>query len=535
MSPQSHRPLRPPTLLDAFIPVGFLIVGLACAVYLFGGDSIGGPVQLVMALSAVIAGLVGFKNGFTVNKLTEAAVESIGSAMGAIFILLSVGALIGAWNISGTIATMVDLGVRILNPNWFYLTAAVICALIALGIGSSWTVMGTVGVALVGIGGALGVSTAMTAGAVISGAYFGDKMSPLSETTNLAPAVAGTDLYTHIRSMMATTIPSILIALGIYTFLGLRTRGASEITLEAELTAIGSVFYIGWVTLIPLAVVIIMAVRKAPPVVAILAGALTGAIIAMFTQSDLILAFVDDPDLATPWALLKGVWEAMASGFVPDTGLPKLDEIVGGGGMASMLTTVWLIMMALAFGGIMNACGFLARLIMPLTRLAKGERGTVVATGVTAMGINVLAADQYLAIVLTGNVYKADYERQGIAPQTLSREIEDTATVTSPLIPWNSCGAYASGVLGVATVAYLPFAFFNWINPIVSFIYAILGKQIQRVPKDTEFPPAPHDVDFYGVAGHDAEVPPVTEIGASQGVNPTADGSPDRPEGDRGA
>ena len=460
-------------------------------------------------MPAIIAGLVAYKNGHSVEGLSKAAVDSVAAAMGAIFILFAVGALIGTWNMSGTIATMTQWGIQILSPNWFYVTAVVICAVIALGIGSSWTVMGTIGVALIAIAEALGLSGAMAAGAVISGAYFGDKMSPLSETTNLAPAVAGTDLYSHIRAMMATTIPSIVIALVIYAFIGMRTQIDSDaINVSTGIEALEDTFFLGLIPMIPLLVVVVMALRKWPPTIAIIAGALAGGVVAAFFQPDVVRAFVDDPDLGTVETMIKGVWSAMATGFEPNTGYEALDELLAGGGMESMLNTIWLIIVALAFGGIMNEAGFLAKLIEPLRNRAKTPRGTLVATGTTAIGINALAADQYLAIVLTGNVFKQQYEKEGIAPQTLSRQIEDTATVTSVLIPWNSCGAYAAGVLGIETIAYFPFAFFNWINPLVSFTYALLGIQIKRVTPETEFPPAPKDANFYGVSGRHADALP---------------------------
>ena len=510
MPHQTQQP-RKPSMGDALIPVGFLVLALAVSVYLYGGDSIGGPVQFAMFLAMIVAALVGLKNGHTFAGMSKAGIDSVASAMGAIFILLSVGALIGAWNMSGTIATMTDWGLQILSPTFFYLTTAIICALVALGIGSSWTVMGTIGVALVAISEGLGVSMAMTAGAVISGAYFGDKMSPLSETTNLAPAVAGTDIYTHIRAMMSTTIPSFIIALGLYTFLGFQVNPEGALQVDAAQVFIEGAFFTGIIPMIPLVIVIVMAVRKIPPTLAIISGALSAALIAMIWQQEQILAFVGDTDLSRPWALLKGAWSAMANGFIADTGSERLDELLSGGGMESMLTTVWLIMVALAFGGVMNHCGFLARLIEPLRRRARSDRGIVTATGTTAIGINLIAADQYLAIVLTGNVYKEEYAAKGIAPQTLSREIEDTATVTSPLIPWNSCGAYAAGVLGVETVAYFPFAFFNLINPVLSFIYALLGMQIKHVQPESGVSPSPHEADFYGVSGRRADEVPLED------------------------
>jgi NhaC family Na+:H+ antiporter len=501
------RAQRAPTLGDALIPLSFLVVSLGFAVVIYRGDAILGPVQVSLFLSALVAGLVGFKNGHSVEDLSKAAVDSVASAMGAVFILFAVGALIGTWNMSGTIATLADWGIRILSPNFFFVAAAVICAVIALGIGSSWTVMGTIGVALVAVAEALGLNPAIAAGAVISGAYFGDKMSPLSETTNLAPAVAGTDLYTHIRAMRLTTFPSMLIALGLYLLLGLRADPVGAFDLDAGLSAIEEIFRIGVLALIPLAVVIVLAVRKMPPTLAITAGAITGGLMAVILQPQVVRDFVGDDTMATPVVMLKGVWDSMATGFVLDSGSPALDELVSGGGMQSMLNTVWLIIVALAFGGIMNHCGLLATLIEPLRRRTSSDRGLLVATGTTAIGINVVAADQYLAIVLTGNVYKVEYAQRGIAPQTLSRQIEDTATVTSPLIPWNSCGAYASGVLGVATVAYFPFAFFNLVNPILSFTFAALGIGIGRT--DVSGPTdGPHDAAFYGVAGQPADEGP---------------------------
>ena len=502
------RTPRRPSLGDALIPLGFLVVSLVVAIWIYGDEAILGPVQVALFLSAAVAAQVGYKNGHTVADMSKAAVDSVASAMGAIFILLTVGALIGTWNMSGTIATMTDWGIRVLSPDFFFVTAAIICAVVALGIGSSWTVMGTLGVALVAIAEALGLSPALAAGAVISGAYFGDKMSPLSETTNLAAAVAGTDLYKHIRSMMATTIPSIVMALAVYLVLGLQAKPEGAIALETGLETIEANFSVGVLPLVPLVVVIVLAVRKVPPTLAILAGALTGGLVAILLQPDVVRGFVADDSLPTPVIMLKGVWDAMATGFVADTGAPALDDLLSGGGMESMLVTIWLIITALGFGGIMNHCGFLAKLIEPLRRRAKTDRGVMAATGTTAIGINVVAADQYLAIVLTGNVYKQEFADRGIAPQTLSRQVEDTATVTSPLIPWNSCGAYAAGVLGVATFAYAPFAFFNLINPVLSFVYAALGRQIKRVPLHSTAAQSPHDAQFYGVSGQHADEPP---------------------------
>ncbi len=523
--PESAKPVpKQASLGDALIPVIFLMISLAFAIVIYGDNAIGGPVQVSLFLSAIVAGLIGYKNSHSITRMSKAAVDSISSAMGAIFILFAVGALIGTWNMSGTIATMTSWGIQVLSPNWFYLTAAIICGLIALGIGSAWTVMGTIGVALIAIAGALGINEAIAAGAVISGAYFGDKMSPLSETTNLAPAIAGTDLYTHIRSMMVTTIPAILIALALFAFFGLRQDARGEIPVETAVEAIEKYYTTGIITLIPLIVVIWLAIKRTPPTLAIITGALLGGIIAVIFQTDRVIEFAQASRLdneAEPVGntlnLIEGVWDAMAIGYTVDTEFEGLNTLLSGGGMESMLNTIWLIMVALAFGGIMNITGFLGRLIEPLRRRAKSDRGAMGAVGTTAIGINILAADQYLAIVLTGNVYKYDFRRRGIAPQSLSRQIEDTATVTSPLIPWNSCGAYAAGVLGVETIAYFPWCFFNLINPVLSFIYAALGFQIKKIPPEAasedskEDATAPKETDFYGVSGQNADELPVGE------------------------
>jgi NhaC family Na+:H+ antiporter len=298
-----------------------------------------------------------------------------------------------------------------------------------------------------------------------------------------------------------------LIALGLYLLLGLRADPVGAFDLDTGLSAIEDIFRIGFLALIPLLVVIVLAVRKLPPTLAITAGAVTGGVMAVILQPQVVRDFVGDDTMATPVVMLKGIWDAMATGFVLDSGSPSLDELVSGGGMQSMLNTVWLIIVALAFGGIMNHCGLLATLIEPLRRRTSSDRGLLVATGTTAIGINVVAADQYLAIVLTGNVYKLEYAQRRIAPQTLSRQIEDTATVTSPLIPWNSCGAYASGVLGVATIAYFPFAFFNLVNPVLSFTFAALGIGIGRT--DESHPSdGPSSAAFYGVGGQPADGAP---------------------------
>jgi len=406
---------------------------------------------------------------------------------------------------AGTIATIVHYGVQFLDPNWYYLACAVICGVLALSIGSAWTVAGTLGVGLIGIANLFGVSPEITAGAVISGAYFGDKMSPLSETTNLAPAVAGSDLFTHIKNMLWTTLPSILIALVIFAVIGLRGVFSAPLDLTVVLEAIESIFNVGLLTLIPLLVVLIMSLRRIAAFSTILVGALVGGLMAVILQPEVVLAFVDDPGLSTPVAMVKGIWSAMATGFVVESPYEGLNVLFSRGGMASMLETVWLIISAMAFGGVMEATGLLARLIQPVLKAAKTDRSLLVATGLTSIGINIVAGDQYMAIVLPGRMYRDIYNEKGIAPETLSRQIEDTGTITSPLIPWNSCGAYMSATLGIATFAYLPYCFFNLINVAISLIYAVIGFQIKRIKPEEAVQAPLEKATLYGIGGHRVE------------------------------
>lgn len=496
---EKKREIKPPTMIDALIPIIALIVLLAGAVFLYGDEATSGPTQVALLLSMMIAGLVGLKNGHRWEDMGHAAGEGISTALGAIFILLAVGALVGTWMMSGTIATLVYLGVQFLNPNWYYMACVIICALLALSIGSSWTVVGTLGVGLIGIAQALGVSPEITAGAIISGSYFGDKMSPLSETTNLAPTVAGTDLFTHIKGMMWTAIPSILITLVIFGVMGQRVVPETPLDITIVLEVLNDVYAISLLTLIPLLVVLVMSLRRVSAFATIMVGALVGGLTAVILQPDVVINFVNDPALGSVMTMIKGVWSAIATGFAIDTGFEGVDSLFSRGGMASMLSTIWLIICAMAFGGVLEYTGLLDRLLQPIVKAAKSDRSLVAATGLTAIGMNVVAGDQYMAIVLPGRMYRELYQERGIAPETLSREIEDTGTITSPLVPWNSCGAYMAATLGIATIAYLPFCIFNLTNIVVSFAYALFGFQIRHLEPEQEPLPAPEDVTLYGV------------------------------------
>ena len=475
--------LREPTLLDALIPVITLIILIGLSLYFFGIDSAEGPLQVALLLSASVAALVAWKNGHEIPRISEAVVGGVSTAMGAIFILLAVGALIGTWNLSGTTATVVYYGINVLQPEIFYPTVAIICFAVGVVTGSSWTTAGTVGVAFMGMAPVIGVRPEVTAGAVISGAYLGDKLTPLSETTILVPRlVGGVDVYQHIRAMLWTTVPSFLIALVLFLAIALMEDvTAVPGQTDAALDAIDAAYFISFINLLPLLLLILLSLRRFPPFLAILASALLAGVMAGFTQPDAVRALADDPDLGIVLATIKSLYTAMATGFVLNTGIESVDSLFSRGGMASMLTTIWLVLGALSFAAVMEHAGFLDRLIQPILRAATSTRKLLFSVGATAIGLNIIAGDQYVADVLPARTYRVEFQRRGIHPQVLARTIEDTGTVTSPLVPWNSCGAYMAGTLGIATLDYLPYCFLNLINPLISFAYSFIGFQVKRI------------------------------------------------------
>ncbi|MDH5821526.1 Na+/H+ antiporter NhaC [Luteimonas sp. RD2P54] len=477
-------PSREPSLLQALAPLLFLIAALACAVYLYADNASYGANQISLLLAAGIAALVGIRNGQRWQEIQDALVHGISVAVVPIFILLAVGALIGTWILSGTVPTLIVYGVQLLHPAYFYPAACLICAVVALAIGSSWTVAGTLGVALIGVAQGLDMSLPITAGAIISGAYFGDKMSPLSDTTNIAPAAAGSELFAHIRHMTWTTGPSILIALVLFGLVGLGGggRGDGSVALGDLPVVLGAQFDLGWHLLIPMAVVFALAILRFPAYPTILIGALLGALFAVAFQPALVIALADDADLSRPMALLSGAWIALFDGYRAETGNAAVDDLLSRGGMSSMLNTVWLIVCAMGFGAVMEKTGLLERMIRSVLKAARSTGSLIAATLATAMGANAVAADQYMAIVLTGRLFQPEYRRRGLAPVNLSRALEDAGTITSPLVPWNTCGAYMAATLGVATFDYLPYAFFNLASPLVALVLAYAGYKILRLP-----------------------------------------------------
>ncbi|MFT4926478.1 MAG: NhaC family Na+:H+ antiporter [Phenylobacterium sp.] len=476
-----------PSMADALIPLISLSLLLGLAVYYFGDDSSSGPNQIALMLCAGIATIVALKNGHQRISIEQAIVKGISLTTGAILILLAVGSLIGTWLLAGTVPTMIYYGLQILSPDLFYFSSCVLCAIVALCIGSSWTVAATIGVALMGIANGLNASPTITAGAIISGAYFGDKLSPLSDTTNLAPAIAGTELFTHIRFMLYSTVPSFIITLCLFLMLGFSANIQLEQgQISALQTSLEQQFFIAPYMLVPLLVTLALAVKKVPAFPAIGIGALTGALWAVLFQQDFILAYANaglngagNIDQLT--ANITVVWRAMYEGVSLNSGNVFVDKLLSGGGMGAMLNTIWLIICAMIFGSVMEQAGLLRKVITALTASAKSTGALISSTIVTAFGTNCIAADQYIAIVMPGRMFKDEYQQRGLAPENLSRALEDGGTVTSALIPWNTCGAYMQSVLLINPLDYAVYAFFNWLNPLIGIGCAMLGFRVKRL------------------------------------------------------
>ncbi len=476
--------LKPASIWVALIPLLTLITLLFLSVKFYGDGSSGGANQIALLLAAAVAHIIGWRRGLSWKELEQGTVDGISRAMGACLILFAVGALIGAWMLSGTAPAMIYYGLAILSPSWFFPATMVICALVAMAIGSSWTTAATVGLALVGISTLLGLNPAIAAGSVISGAYFGDKLSPLSDTTNLAPAMVGTDLFTHIQHMLWTTVPSFIIALILFTIIGWGgvSGAGSAAAIEETRLALENSFNLGIPTFIPLILLITLALKKVPAYPAIGIGALAGILVAVTYQTEGVITFVGAAEGVGQFEILmKGVWQSLFGGYTANTGLADLDDLLSRGGMGNMVTTVWLIITALTFGASMERTGLLQVITTALLKGVKGTGSLIATTVLTAIGVNILAADQYMAIVLPGRMYRLEFEKRGLAPQNLSRTIEDAGTMTSALVPWNTCGAFMAASLGVPTLAYLPYAFLNFLNPIIAIIYGFTNFALVRI------------------------------------------------------
>jgi Na+:H+ antiporter, NhaC family len=472
---------KEPTLLLSFIPIIILTGLLATNVIIYGADATGGPNQIALLLGAGVAGLVAFKLGFRWKEIEHSIVKSISSAMGAILILLVIGSLSGTWLLSGIVPAMIYYGLKILNPTIFLFAACIVCAIVSVATGSSWGTVATVGIALLGIGQALGINIGLVGGAIISGAYFGDKISPLSDTTNLAPAMAGTDLFTHIRYMMYTTVPSMVIALLIFLIWGFTLDTTASATEDAVvLQSIENAFNLNPILFLVPALVIIMIVKKVPATPALLIGALLGGICAIIFQPHVInqVSGINDNFLKSSFL---AVMNAMSTGVKLTTDNEMITSLLSAKGMAGMLNTVWLILCAMIFGGVMESCGLLKCIAEQIIRLAKSTGSLVASTAATCLFFNLTASDQYMAIAVPGRMYADTYRKRGLKPEVLSRTLEDSGTVTSVLIPWNTCGATQASVLGVATMAYAPFCFFNIISPFMTIFMAYFNIKIRKL------------------------------------------------------
>lgn len=467
------------SLIQAFIPIAALVLILFYNVFfVYGDDALSGSNQFVLLIGSAIAASIGFINKVPFEKMILEISENLKSSTNALLILLMVGALSGTWLVSGVIPTMVFYGLKILDPSFFLLASLLICAIISLATGSSWGTSATVGIALIGIGESLGISSGMTAGAVLSGAYFGDKMSPMSDTTNLAPAMAGSDLFSHIRYMTITTIPTFVLTLIIFTIIGFNLNVDGNPNLTDKLDAIENAFNVTPLLMFVPGVVIFLIYRKTPALVALFIGVIVAGVASIFFQPNIIVE-ISNSNILNFNSAYKGVMQSITVDTSIETASSELNDLLSSGGMKGMLGTVWLIICAMVFGGVMESIGALTIISKSILKLAKSTFGLFTSTVASCLALNITASDQYLAIVIPGKMFKKAYENKGLAPENLSRTLEDSGTVTSVLIPWNTCGAYQSSVLGVSVADYFIYAFFNWISPFMTLFIAALGYKIK--------------------------------------------------------
>ncbi len=476
----SENRIKTPGLFESLIPIIVLIILLTFNVKFLGDETLSGANQIALTLAAAVGSLLAIRLGHNWKAIRSHIVRSIGSAMPSILILFLIGSLAGTWMLSGVVPMLIYYGLQILNPKIFLFATVVITSLVSLATGSSWSTIATIGIALLGIGTTLGFNTGLVAGAIISGAYFGDKMSPMSDTTNLAPAMAGTDLFTHIRYMIITTWPSISITLVIFLIIGFASHtDVSGTDVESVLHAIKSTFNISPLLLIVPAFLILIIVKKVAPVPALLAGTLMGALFAIIFQPQVIrdLAMTDDGFIKQAYVTIM---RTMFGSISIVTENSAVNELLATRGMAGMLNTIWLIITAMVFGGVMESAGMLTRITQSVMKVVHNTGSLVAATVSTCFFFNLTASDQYLAIVVPGRMFAKTYRDMGYKPELLSRTLEDSGTVTSVLIPWNTCGATQSSVLGVSTFTYLPYCFFNIISPFMSVFIASFNIKIRK-------------------------------------------------------
>ncbi len=473
---------REPSFLVSLIPVAVLVLLLTGNVIVFKDDSSVGPNQLALLISSMVCAAIGvFYLKRPYKDFEKKALHSVSVSTQAILILMIVGSLIGVWILNGVVPTMIYYGIKLISPEAFLPISLVICGVVSVATGSSWSTAGTVGIALIGIGKTLGIPEGMVAGAIVSGAYFGDKMSPLSDTTNLAPAMAGTDLFSHIRHMIFTTGPAIIISFIIFLVLGISysSEALNDTQIQEVMGVIAKNFNISlWLFLLPL-IVVVLVMKKVPAVPALFIGTVLGVVFALIFQQDLLLRLTAGELNFNN--LYHVILKVSFAGFEIESGNAMIDKLFSRGGMSGMMNTVWMILMAMIFGGMMEATGMLTTIANSILKLVKGTTSLVTATIGSGIFLNLTTSDQYIAIVVTGRMFKSAYEKFGLKPKNLSRAVEDGSTVTSVLVPWNTCGAYFSTILGVATTAYLPFAFFNLLSPLCSIAVAASGKTMEKI------------------------------------------------------
>lgn len=458
---------RAPHFWEAMISLFSLVVGISISIVVYGLDP-----HVPMLLGVVVASLVALRCGFSWTNIQNGMVRGITNALPATIILIIVGILIGVWILSGVVPTLIYYGLTILSPSIFLPVAVVICALTSLATGTSWGTTGTIGVALMGVGAGLGFPLPLVAGAVLSGAYFGDKMSPLSDTTNMAPALAGTDLFTHIKHMSYTTGVAITLTLIIEIVLGLQySGGEGDIErISTILAVLNENFTINIAMLLPPLIVLFVSFRRMPAIPGITLGVVAGVILAVGLQG----------------ANYEQLVNAAFAGFKASTGNADVDSLLTRGGMNSMMYTISLVIVAMMFGGVMERTNQLKAIADKVLSMVKSDGGLIASTVFTGIGANMILCDQYMAIVMGARTYAQAYSDRGLAPENLSRAVEDSATVTANLIPWNSGGAYQAATLGVATIAYLPFAFFCWLSPLVTLLFGFMGWTIWKIDPNKE-------------------------------------------------
>ena len=469
--------------LLSFFPFLVLIVLITCCVAVFGNATLDGASQVSLLVASAVSVLVGhFAKRLTWEDMEQEASKKISSCAPAIIILLLIGAIGGTWMVSGIVPTMIYYGMQIIRPEVFLVSSSLLCALVSLMIGSSWTTVATIGVALMGIGKAHGFDDGWIAGSIITGAYFGDKLSPLSDTTVLASSVSGAPLFTHIRYMLYTTVPTFCVSLSIFLIAGLTMHVTGQGNVVEFMEGLEHTFVISpWLLVVPVLTGVMIA-RRWPSMVVLFLAILLAAVVGLIVQPALIhqISGVSGVSGNSILASYKGMMEVCYDSTDIETGVPMLNELVHTSGMSGMMPTIWLIICAQTFGAALTATGQLQDFMRIVLRFARGTASLVASTVGTALFCNIALADQYLSIMLGSSMFKDTYQKRGYEPQLLSRSCEDGATVTSVLIPWNTCGLTQSTVLGVATLTYLPYCFFNFLSPLTSIIVAALGWKIKR-------------------------------------------------------